>query len=178
MENKQKEKKQGLEINTDFDFNFAVKLNPMLRWILVLPMGIVGLLMVQLAGGWIVSFMLRGVAEDSILAIVVTALFGVVKYCIFLIAMAATAPVTRQYKLRTSLVLAFIPFAVPFVLERIVRNLGGGIDSSMMVLNVGVVVVGVAIALASIRSGTNKPLPEPQQEEIPAQDPPSGETQL
>ena len=173
METNKSEKKKGLEINENYDFNFAVKLNPTLRWILVLPMGIAGLLMLQLGGGWIVGFLLRSVAEDSILAIVVNALFGVVKYFIFLMAMVATAPVARQNKFRTGLVLALIPFSLPFAFARLALNFGDGVDSTMMALNVGMVAVGIFFALMSIRSEIKKPLPELReaQEEIRAQDP-------
>lgn len=171
MKENKKEKAKGLEINSDYDFNFAVKLNPILRWILVVPMGIAGLLMVQLAGGWMVGFMLRGVAEDSIVTIIVTAIFGVFKYCIFLISMIATAPVARQNKLRTALALALIPLFVPLLIERAVNNLGYSVDSNMMALNIAVVLIGEAIAIMSVRSETQKKLPKPQPEspdEIPA----------
>ena len=165
MNNNKTEKKKGLDVNENYDFNFAAKLNPVLRWILVLPMGIAGLLMVQLAGGWMVSFMLRGMSPESIVAIIVTALFGVVKYCIFVISMVATAPVPRQNKFRTGLVLSIIPFALPFAFARLALNLGGSIAPIMMAVNVGVILVGVAIALRSIHAETKKPLPVPELQE-------------
>ncbi len=178
MKKQNKEKNKSLEINSDLDFNFAVKLNPVLRWILVLPVGIAGVLMIQLAGGWMVNFMLRGMAADSIIAIIVTGLFGIVKFAYFLFSMVAMAPVTRQNKLRTGLALAFIPISFPFLIERWINNMGYELESNMLALTLAMVLIGVALALFWIRQETNKPLPEPEVEAPAEEAPTPGETQL
>ena len=179
MDNKTTGKKKGLEINENFDYNFVVKLNPALRWILVLPMGLAGLFMVQLAGGWIAGFMLRNVAADSILAMVINGIFGVVKYCFLLVSMVATAPVARQKKLITAIMLSFVPIAVAGLLVHFIVQSGmaGFTFPIMLALNFGVAMLGIIFALLMVRSEIAKPLPEPVAE-LPEQEVPSRDENL
>ena len=163
MSDKTTGKKKGLEINENFDYNFAAKLNPALRWVLVLPMGLAGLFMIQLAGGWIAGFLLRNTAADSVIAMVVNGLFGTVKYCFFLVSMVATAPVVRQKKLITAILLSFVPMATAGLLVHfIVRSgMAGFSVPVMLALNLGVAMLGIVFALLMVRSEIAKPLPEP-----------------
>lgn len=109
-EKKPEKKKKGLDIDENFDFIFAKKLSPVLRWILVLPMGLFGFLAVQLAYGFIVNKLLGNFAPDSIVAALVAAIFNIAKFLIIMTAMIATAPAKNKFK--AGVVLSVIPFAI------------------------------------------------------------------
>lgn len=109
-ESKPEKKKKGLDIDEHYDFMFAQKLSPVLRWILVLPMGLFGFIAVQLSYGFIVSKLLGNFSPDSIVAAGVSAIFNILKFLIIMMAMVAMAPVKNKF--RAGLVLCVIPLAV------------------------------------------------------------------
>lgn len=160
MEQKEEKKKESaLNINDDFDFNFAKKIPDVIRWLLVIPAGFVGLLMVQLAYGFVVGMLLKNIPETSMIATIVNAIFGFVKFYIFTIAMVAMAPVETKNKLKAGVGLAIVPFAVAAG-ATYVLILGASVEYVYSITDVAIqiliVVLATIVALAYIRKDTNK----------------------
>ena len=167
MDKKEEKKKESaLNINNDFDFNFAKKLPKILRWILVIPIGILSILAVQLAYGFIVSMFLKNFSETSVVVVVVNAIFGLAKFYIFLIAMVAMAPVTVANKFKTGIGLSIIPFALAGGIIFLAKT-SPDYDYSFsdMIIQIVVTVLAVIFGLIYIKKEAGKEKIQPVEQE-------------
>ena len=159
---KEKKKESALNINDDFDFNFAKKIPGVLRWILVVPAGFVGLLMVQLAYGFIVNMLLKNVSDTSVITTIVNAIFGLAKFYIFTITMVAMAPVKTKNKFKAGVGLSVVPLAIACGVTYLFL-LGGSETAAEysylttnIAIQVAVVILATIGALIYIKKDTNK----------------------
>lgn len=154
--NEEKKKESALNINDDFDFNFAKKLPGALRWVLVIPAGILGSLAVQLAYGFVVGMLLKNVPASSIVATIVNAIFGFAKFYIFTIAMVGMAPIKTKNKFKAGLGLSVVPFAVAVGTIFILINTDYLFSTTDAAIQIAIVVLATIAALAYIRMDINK----------------------
>ena len=158
MDKKEEKKKESaLNINDDFDFNFAKKLPKILRWILVIPVGILSILAVHMAYGFIVSMFLKNFSETSVVAVIINAIFGLAKFYIFIISMVAMAPVTVENKFKVGIVLSIIPFVLAGGIIFLAKTSPEYDYSSMdMIIQIAVVVFAVIGGLVYIKKDISK----------------------
>lgn len=148
----EKKKKGSLEINGNFDFNFAIKLSPVLRWILVLPIGLVSVLLIQFGYGFIFRLFLENFAENGTVSMIVYSLFAAMKYAAFLISMTAMAPVVKERKFRTGLWLAIIPVILGAGLTLFLVSVADAVDWTMIIYTSLASLVGIIWALWTVYS--------------------------
>ena len=162
MENKEVQKKgSALDIDDAFDFKFAKKWPVALRWALAIPIGILGLLLVQLAYGFIVNMFLKNFSETSIIATIVNAGFGLLKIYLFMIAMVAMAPVATVNKFKAGLGFSLVPYLMSVGIVHLGMRAAAKypevIYSSFdIAIQIGVTVLAVILSLWYIKSETNK----------------------
>jgi len=163
MEPKEEKKKESaLNINEEFDFNFAKKIPKALRWILVIPVGLLSLFVVQFAYGFIVNMILKNVSETSIIALIINGIFGFIKYYIFTIAMVAMAPVNVANKFKAGIGLSVVPLAivtgVTFLLIKgtAEASTGYAFPTTQVAVQAIVVVLATIAALIYIKMEINK----------------------
>lgn len=150
MAKSEKKKKGSLEINGNFDFNFVTKLSPVLRWILVLPMGLVAVLFVQLGYGFIFRLFLKNFAENGAVSTIVYCLFGAMKYAVFLISMIAVAPVVKERKFRTGLWLTVIPVILGIGSTLFLISTADVVDWTMIIFTSIASLAGIILALWTV----------------------------
>lgn len=80
METKQK-KPGKLDIDENYDLRLVKTWNPALRWLLTLPAGLIAMLIIQLAYGFIVRRILSNFDEASTVSIIVNWLLLISKVC-------------------------------------------------------------------------------------------------
>ena len=161
-------KESSLNINSDFDFIFAKKWPSILRWILTIPMGILGMLLVHLAYGFIVSMLLKDLSAGSVVTMIVEAIFGFIKFYTFMIAMVAMAPVTKANKFKAGVGLSFVPFAIVIgFIFLATKYMETGLSTAGTIINIITVVLAVIVSLLSIRSEINKKEEPAGQQETP-----------
>ena len=162
MEKKEEKKRiVALKINDDFDFKFAKKMPKVLRWILVVPTGIVSLLLIQLSYGFIVNMLLKYFAETSVVMIIVNAIFSFIKFYIFLISMVAMAPVTAAKKFKTGVGLSIVPLSITGGIIILAMILTPDYTYSVteiisQIVAVVTVVLALVVGLVYIKMETNK----------------------
>ena len=155
----EKKKSSALNINDDFDFNFARKIPKVLRWILVIPIGILGILMIHLAYGFIVSMFLKNFSETSVVVTIVNALFSFVKFYFFLIAMVAMAPVAKANKFKAGVGLSIVPLAIGGGFIYLTQHFSSDeiyYAPVMLILQVVIIVAAVVVGLLSIKKDIDK----------------------
>lgn len=169
METKKK-KKSALDINEDYDFRFVTKLSPVLRWILVLPIGLAAIFAVHIAYGFVVNMFLKNFNGNETVNIIVYSIFCAIKYCVFTLAMVATAPVARNKKTYTAFCCAAIAVFFGVASTLIMFSMAELVDWAMVISTSIASLLGVAWAVWNIRSETNKPLAVQEEEEKTAQE--------
>ena len=160
METKEN-KKSKLSINDSYDLQLVNNTNPVLRWVLMLPIGFLAILIVQLAYGFIFNKLL------SEFAIIVNSIFIAMKYCVFVVAMVATAPVARKNKLQASMACAFIALLVAFGSTYYLYSNAVSVDWPMLISTSVACLLGISWAVWNVHVVTRKPLPATQEAETP-----------
>ena len=153
IDEEKKKKDSSLNINDDFDFIFAKKLPKVLRWILVIPTGIIGVILIHLAYGFIVGTFLKNFSETSIVGIIVNALFSFVKFYFFILAMVAMAPVAKENKFKAGIGLSIVPLAMGGGIIFLSMYVSETYSTNMVILQVVIIVAAVAVGLLSVKKG-------------------------
>lgn len=104
-----KKKKSKLEIDADYDFVFLKNWSPVLRWLMVIPMGLFALLIVQFSFAFIFERFINSLNSEAI-AIISNAIFTLMKYIMMIVAITATAPL--RDKVKGAVVLCVFPLAM------------------------------------------------------------------
>ena len=168
METKEN-KKSRLSINDSYDLQLVNNTNPVLRWVLMLPIGFLAILIVQLAYGFIFNKLLSEFATIGAVGIIVNSIFIAMKYCVFVVAMVATAPVARKNKLQASMACAFIALLVAFGSTYYLYSNAVSVDWPMLIATSVACLLGISWAVWNVRVVTSKPLPATQEAEPPMQ---------
>ena len=161
-----KKKKSKLEIDDSYELQLVSKLHPALRWVLMLPIGLLAILLVQFAYGFVFNKMLSNFDPNGGVAIVINSLFMAMKYCVFVVAMVGVAPVVREKKFQASIACAIIAVIVclgstGFLLYN------AGVENLTMLIATGVsAFLGIVCAVLNVRSTVSKPLPTEQEGEL------------
>ncbi len=160
-----KKKKSKLEIDDSYELQLVSKLHPTLRWVLMLPIGLLAILLVQLAYGFVFNKLLSNFDTNGGVAIVINSLFMAMKYCVFVVAMVGVAPVVREKKFQASIVCAIIAAIVCLGSTAfLVYNMG--VDNlTMLIATGGSAFLGIIWAMLNVRSVISKPLPAEQEDE-------------
>ena len=91
---------QNLCINTTFDFIFLRQITKPLRWLLVLPMGLLTILLTQATLNLIAQIILMLTHYNDIVALLSAGIMWAIQYALAIIVMTATAPVTSRQKFK------------------------------------------------------------------------------
>lgn len=160
-----KKKKSKLEIDDSYELQLVSKLHPALRWVLMLPIGLLAILLVQLAYGFVFNKLLSNFDPNGGVAIVINSLFMAMKYCVFVVAMVGVAPVVRAKKFQASIACAIIAVIVCLGSTAfLVYNMG--VDNlTMLIATGGSAFLGIVWAVLNVRSVISKPLPAEQEGE-------------
>ena len=160
-----KKKKSKLEIDDSYELQLVSKLHPGLRWVLMLPIGLLAILLVQLAYGFVFNKLLSNFDPNGGVAIVINSLFMAMKYCVFVVAMVGVAPVVRAKKFQASIACAIIAVIVCLGSTAfLVYNMG--VDNlTMLIATGGSAFLGIVWAVLNVRSVISKPLPAEQEGE-------------
>ena len=160
-----KKKKSKLEIDDSYELQLVSKLHPALRWVLMLPIGLLAILLVQLAYGFVFNKMLSNFDPNGGVAIVINSLFMAMKYCVFVVAMVGVAPVVREKKFQASIACAIVAVIVCLGSTGfLVYNMG--VDNlTMLIATGGSAFLGIVWAVLNVRSVISKPLPAEQEGE-------------
>lgn len=171
-EKKPKEEKSSkFNIDSDYDFIFLKCWPAIIRWILVIPAGILFLLITQLSLGFIAN-MIQKSFDSYYLSLIVDGIFMIIKFIAFEIAIVGVAPVKRERKFTAGMFLSIIPFIfLLFLTWRLtiinqspeVYNVYYPTTTIIAQLITGT--LGIILALYSIRSETNK-TPENQKAQL------------
>ena len=150
----QDKKEKNLSIDANYDFVFVRNWSPILRWILLLPFGILSIFAVQFAFGFIVNKI--GNSSETV-SFIVDCIFLFFKYMIFQIVVVATAPVKKEKKFITSLFLSLLSIGllIAISLFQVHANNNPDIDmyytTNMIVTSFISGLLGIAFAIFSIR---------------------------
>ncbi|NDV68917.1 hypothetical protein [Dysgonomonas sp. 25] len=111
-ENKPKEeKKSKLAIDEDNDFIFLKNWPPVVRWLLVIPMGLFFFLIVQFTIGFVGNKLMESLNIDFI-SVIVIGVVALAKFMAFEVGMVGAAPVKRERKAKVGALLAVIPLVL------------------------------------------------------------------
>ncbi len=91
---------QNLCINTTFDFIFLKQITKPLRWLLVLPMGLLTILLTQATLNLIAQIILMLTHYNDIVALLSAGIMWAIQYALAIVVMTATAPVTSRQKFK------------------------------------------------------------------------------
>ena len=160
-----KKKKSKLEIDDSYELQLVSKLHPALRWVLMLPIGLLAILLVQLAYGFVFNKMLSNSAPNGGVAIVINSLFMAMKYCVFVVAMVGVAPVVRAKKFQASIACAIIAVIVCLGSTGFLLYNTGVENLTMLIATGGSAFLGIVWAVLNVRSVISKPLPAEQEDE-------------
>ena len=164
METKKK-KKSKLEIDDSYELQLVSKLHPALRWVFMLPIGLLAILLVQLAYGFVFNKMLSNFDPNGGVAIVINSLFMGMKYCVFVVAMVGVAPVVRAKKFQASIACAIIAVIVCLGSTGFLLYNNGVENLTMLIATGGSAFLGIVWAVLNVRSTVSKPLPAEQEDE-------------
>jgi len=160
-----KKKKSKLEIDDSYELQLVSKLHPALRWVLMLPIGLLAILLVQLAYGFVFNKMLSNFDPNGGVAIVINSLFMAMKYCVFVVAMVGVAPVVRAKKFQASIACAIIAVIVCLGSTGFLLYNTGVENLTMLIATGGSAFLGIVWAVLNVRSVISKPLPAEQEDE-------------
>ena len=166
-----KKKKSKLEIDDSYELQLVSKLHPALRWVLMLPIGLLAILLVQLAYGFVFNKLLSNFDTSSVftnggVAIVINSLFMAMKYCVFVVAMVGVAPVVREKKFQASIACAIIAVVVCLGSTGFLLYNNGVENLTMLIATGGSAFLGIVWAVLNVRSTVSKPLPTEQEGEL------------
>ena len=160
-----KKKKSKLEIDDSYELQLVSKLHPGLRWVFMLPIGLLAILLVQLAYGFVFNKLLSNFDPNGGVAIVINSLFMAMKYCMFVVAMVGVAPVVREKKFQASIVCAIIAVIVCLGSTAVLAHNMGVDNLTMLIATGGSAFLGIIWAMLNVRSVISKPLPAEQEDE-------------
>jgi len=160
-----KKKKSKLEIDDSYELQLVSKLHPALRWVFMLPIGLLAILLVQLAYGFVFNKMLSNFDPNGGVAIVINSLFMAMKYCVFVVAMVGVAPVVRAKKFQASIACAIIAVIVCLGSTGFLLYNTGVENLTMLIATGGSAFLGIVWAVLNVRSVISKPLPAEQEDE-------------
>ena len=160
-----KKKKSKLEIDDSYELQLVSKLHPALRWVFMLPIGLLAILLVQLAYGFVFNKMLSNFDPNGGVAIVINSLFMAMKYCVFVVAMVGVAPVVREKKFQASIACAIIAVVVCLGSTGFLLYNNGVENLTMLIATGGSAFLGIVWAVLNVRSVISKPLPAEQEDE-------------
>lgn len=157
METKQK-KPGKLDIDEDYDLRLVKTWNPALRWLLTLPTGLIAMLIIQLAYGFIVRRILSNFDGASTVSIIVNCFFLFAKYAMFVVAMTATTPVARAKKKLASIICAIIAAIILCGSTLLLVHFADSINQTMMISTVVASLLGILFGVWHVSTSTSKPL--------------------
>ena len=160
-----KKKKSKLEIDDSYELQLVSKLHPALRWVLMLPIGLLAILLVQLAYGFVFNKLLSNFDPNGGVAIVINSLFMAMKYCVFVVAMVGVTPVVRAKKFQASIACAIIAVIVCLGSTGFLLYNTGVENLTMLIATGGSAFLGIVWAVLNVRSTVSKPLPAEQEDE-------------
>ena len=160
-----KKKKSKLEIDDSYELQLVSKLHPALRWVFMLPIGLLAILLVQLAYGFVFNKMLSNFDPNGGGAIVINSLFMAMKYCVFVVAMVGVAPVVREKKFQASIACAIVAVIVCLGSTGFLLYNTGVENLTMLIATGGSAFLGIVWAVLNVRSVISKPLPAEQEDE-------------
>lgn len=141
-----KEKKDGLKIDNDHDFVFIKKWNPILRWVLVMPMAIVTLLIMKLTVGFFASKLMDSL-DIYVLNLVIAAIATIITYTVVEISMVATAPMKN--KTVAALICAIFPLGILIAITFGLNIAEVPVPAGEIYAQLGAGVVGIIVGILS-----------------------------
>lgn len=165
-ETKASQKKESkLSIDKDYDFIFIKNWSPVLRWIALIPFGIISIFLVQFTFGFIVN-KIESSFNSTTLTVIMDCILLFFKYMISLIVVVAVAPVKREKKFNTGIILSIFPIAICILAVLAQLKINENVDSeyyyttSQIAGTIIAGILGVAYGLYSVKRDLSKNIEE------------------
>lgn len=150
------QKESKLDIDSNYDLRLVRTLNPVLRWMLALPIAFLAALVIQITYGFVFRLLLSNFAEDGAVSIIVNSVFMLMKYCAFVVAAVATSPVARNKKFTVSIVFAVLASCLCVGSTALALSFGSSDKRTMMMAAGIAAIAGVLLAVWNVRNATSK----------------------
>lgn len=161
MNTETKPKKESkLDIDGNYDLRLVKTLNPVLRWVLALPIAFLAAWAVQIVYGFVFKLFLSNFDEYGVVSIVVNSIFMIMKYSVFVVVAVATSPVARNKKFVVSIVFAIIASLLSVGATALAVSLVTPPSWTMIIATSIAAVVGAFLAVWNVHSATSKPVTE------------------
>ncbi len=154
------QKESKLDIDSNYDLRLVRTLNPVLRWVLALPIAFLAALVIQITYGFVFRLLLSNFAEDGAVSVIVNSAFMLMKYCAFIVTAVATSPVARSKKFTVSIVFAIIASCLCAGSTVLALSFGSSDNKTMMMATGTAAIAGALLAVWNVRNVTSMPASE------------------